>query len=134
MVEPQFSKLDVAGSSPVLRSTKKDHENQRIRQTVRSGDHRRCCPQRRRRDQEGSAWVRMLHHLSPCSFHRAICVALYEDFSLKEYIAPRACSSVGRAPALQAGCRQFDPVQVHQASLAQQQSTRLVSERSSVRS
>ena len=24
-----------------------------------------------------------------------------------------ACSSVGRAPALQAGCRKFDPCQVH---------------------
>ena len=28
-------------------------------------------------------------------------------------IRERACSSVGRAPALQAGCRKFDPCQVH---------------------
>ena len=29
------------------------------------------------------------------------------------YMNVRACSSVGRAPALQAGCRRFDPVHVH---------------------
>ena len=28
--------------------------------------------------------------------------------------AKRGCSSVGRAPALQAGGRRFDPVQLHQ--------------------
>ena len=28
----------------------------------------------------------------------------------------RGCSSVGRAPALQAGCRRFDPVQLHRFS------------------
>src|SRR6185312_9353896 len=31
----------------------------------------------------------------------------------------RGCSSVGRAPALQAGGRRFDPVQLHQSSSRQ---------------
>ena len=29
----------------------------------------------------------------------------------------RGCSSIGRAPALQAGGRRFDPVQLHQVSI-----------------
>jgi hypothetical protein len=33
----------------------------------------------------------------------------------------RGCSSVGRAPALQAGGRRFDPVQLHQSGVRQQQ-------------
>ncbi len=34
------------------------------------------------------------------------------------HLPPRALSSVGRAPALQAGCRRFDPVSAHQFSVA----------------
>ena len=39
--------------------------------------------------------------------------ALKRTTALSPYLI-RACSSVGRAPALQAGCRKFDPCQVHQ--------------------
>ena len=35
----------------------------------------------------------------------------------------RGCSSVGRAPALQAGGRRFDPVQLHQFSISRASAT-----------
>ena len=36
------------------------------------------------------------------------------QFSIRLWIIVRGCSSVGRAPVLQAGGRRFDPDQLHQ--------------------
>ena len=44
-------------------------------------------------------------------------VRIHPDPPVSPGVAARGCSSVGRAPALQAGGRRFDPVQLHQPCL-----------------
>ena len=43
-------------------------------------------------------------------------LGVHEDPSNEEWRSERGCSSIGRAPALQAGGRRFDPVQLHHRS------------------
>ena len=45
---------------------------------------------------------------------------VHELPSNEEWRSERGCSSIGRAPALQAGGRRFDPVQLHQSGVRSQ--------------
>ena len=52
----------------------------------------------------------------------AVCfsfLCLKSGFGVQEFLQDRGCSSVGRAPGLQPGGREFEPPQLHQSPVSE---------------